>query len=309
MIKNKKVLENRAFVAVIKDKSILMVRHKHGNMDYWTLPRGGIEANETPEKCGIREVKEETGLSIKIVKRLFKIGNEICLLGALINDAKPVVGSDPELLPEKQIIKDVKWFSLKDKADDLQVKPVLAVLKGKDLKEKNIWKNKITAIKSKAKNIRLVKPDINYKKAYLEFVREYEKKGERKIQFVISQNPLPFDLYIKKLTNWSKGIDVKPGFVAHSTFWLMRNNKILGVVNIRHKLNKKLKKKGGHIGYSIRPSERKKGYGILLLNLALKKAKQLGLKKVLLRRCNKINATFQLFYITKIILVKLYNSI
>ena len=35
----------------------------------------------------------------------------------------------------------------------------------KDLKEKNIWKNKVTAIKSKAKNIKLLKPDINYKKA------------------------------------------------------------------------------------------------------------------------------------------------
>ena len=42
-----------------------------------------------------------------------------------------------------------------------------------------------------------------------------------------------------------------------------------------------LEKEGGHIGYDIRPSERRKGYGTVLLALTLKKAQELGLHEVL----------------------------
>jgi predicted acetyltransferase len=42
-----------------------------------------------------------------------------------------------------------------------------------------------------------------------------------------------------------------------------------------------LEKKGGHIGYYIRPSQRGKGYGNLILHLSLEKARELGLKRVL----------------------------
>ncbi|OGH91392.1 MAG: hypothetical protein A2479_01625 [Candidatus Magasanikbacteria bacterium RIFOXYC2_FULL_39_8] len=45
---------------------------------------------------------------------------------------------------------------------------------------------------------------------------------------------------------------------------------------------------GGHIGYSIRPSKRKKGYGTHMLALALKKTKRFGLKKVMIT-CDEDN--------------------
>ena len=56
----------------------------------------------------------------------------------------------------------------------------------------------------------------------------------------------------------------------------------VGFVSIRHKLNKHLRQIGGHIGYQIRPSKRKQGYGTLILKLALQKAKKLGIKKALI---------------------------
>lgn len=52
------------------------------------------------------------------------------------------------------------------------------------------------------------------------------------------------------------------------------DNRILGIINIRHALNDYLLTYGGHIGYSIRPSERQKGYGKIQLLLALKNAKK-----------------------------------
>lgn len=54
------------------------------------------------------------------------------------------------------------------------------------------------------------------------------------------------------------------------------------MINIRYVLNERLKKYGGNIGYSIRPTERRKGYNKINLYLALKLCRLHGLKKVLL---------------------------
>lgn len=62
----------------------------------------------------------------------------------------------------------------------------------------------------------------------------------------------------------------------------------MGAVNIRHRLNEKLLNSGGHIGYGIRPSERRKGYASVLLALTLEITRDMGLNKVLLV-CDKGN--------------------
>ncbi len=68
------------------------------------------------------------------------------------------------------------------------------------------------------------------------------------------------------------------------TYFLVRlgDNRIVGMINIRYVLNERLKKYGGNIGYSIRPTERRKGYNKINLYLALKLCKLHGLKSVLL---------------------------
>ena len=67
-------------------------------------------------------------------------------------------------------------------------------------------------------------------------------------------------------------------------FFLVRenDNRIVGVINIRTALNEKMQKHGGHIGYSIRPTERGKGYNKINLYLGLKVCKQYGIKTVML---------------------------
>ncbi|UUZ86883.1 GNAT family N-acetyltransferase [Paenibacillus sp. P26] len=77
--------------------------------------------------------------------------------------------------------------------------------------------------------------------------------------------------------------------VPHTTYWLVNEEKkVLGAVNIRHRLNAKLLNSGGHIGYGIRPSERRKGLATALLHLALQKTRELGLDQVLVV-CDKGN--------------------
>lgn len=71
-----------------------------------------------------------------------------------------------------------------------------------------------------------------------------------------------------------------PGIV----YYLIRenDNKLVGMINLRWNLNEWVLEYGGHIGYGIRPTERKKGYNKINLYLCLLKAKELGLDKVLL---------------------------
>ena len=78
--------------------------------------------------------------------------------------------------------------------------------------------------------------------------------------------------------------------VPAETYFLVResDNRIVGMINIRLVLNHKLWNYGGHIGYSIRPTERRKGYNKVNLYLALNVCKKRGLEVVLLD-CDKDN--------------------
>jgi predicted acetyltransferase len=91
-----------------------------------------------------------------------------------------------------------------------------------------------------------------------------------------------FGKYVQNRLDWKKGKNLPKDWVPGSTFWLVRDdNVILGTSSLRHELNEHLRKVGGHIGFNIRPSERQKGYGTAILALTLEKAKDLGLKRVL----------------------------
>lgn len=59
-------------------------------------------------------------------------------------------------------------------------------------------------------------------------------------------------------------------------------DKILGMLQLRHSLNDFLLNYGGHIGYSVAPSERRKGYAKLMLKEALSYCLTIGLHKVLI---------------------------
>ena len=96
-----------------------------------------------------------------------------------------------------------------------------------------------------------------------------------------------FDALLKTYRDLKQGIGVPEGFVPHSSYWLVRDgNHLLGVSNLRHTLTPKLRISGGHIGYGIRPSERRKGYATRLLTETLKVARARGLDRVLITCAN-----------------------
>jgi predicted acetyltransferase len=84
------------------------------------------------------------------------------------------------------------------------------------------------------------------------------------------------------LSNQENGMNLSEGWVKSSTYWLVNaNEQVVGAVNIRHDLNEHLMNAGGHIGYGIRPSARGNRYAVTMLALALEKAKELGISRVL----------------------------
>ena len=65
-------------------------------------------------------------------------------------------------------------------------------------------------------------------------------------------------------------------------------HRVLGMINFRHYLNDYLEEYAGHIGYGVRPSERRKGYAKTMLKLCLEKCREHGLDKVLIT-CDEDN--------------------
>jgi predicted acetyltransferase len=132
------------------------------------------------------------------------------------------------------------------------------------------------------KDVSLIKPTSKLKEEYLSFYQEWKESNEDLIPWVISKDPEDFEGMIDFLVKNVEGINLPEGQVPDSTYWLVaKDNQIIGVVNIRHGLTEKLLNSGGHIGYGIRPSERRKGYATQLLALALEKTLELGIKRVL----------------------------
>ena len=87
-----------------------------------------------------------------------------------------------------------------------------------------------------------------------------------------------------------RNLEPNENLVPSNTYFLVREQdiKIVGMINIRHCLNERLKLIGGHIGYSARPSERRNGYNKVNLYLWLLRCQELGIDEVLMD-CDTVN--------------------
>ena len=129
----------------------------------------------------------------------------------------------------------------------------------------------------------LSQPSIAFESEFLLTTEEFWVAGYERAQrdFDLIRNDFP--AYIRHLDEASRDIGLKPGDVPCTTVWLIANDThILGESRLRHWLTPSLEHEAGHIGYAIRPSERRKGHGTHILALTLAKARDLGLNHVLL---------------------------
>jgi len=79
----------------------------------------------------------------------------------------------------------------------------------------------------------------------------------------------------------SRGEGLPDGWVPGTTRFLVHEGRILGLFNLRHRLTDNLERFGGHVGFSVRPSERRKDHGTRLLEAAKDMARSLSIERML----------------------------
>jgi predicted acetyltransferase len=138
-------------------------------------------------------------------------------------------------------------------------------------------------------SLQLCDPTRNLRDSYGSLIGELEAGAEKRIPFPLTYPFDDFDALLATLRRNAEGIDLPGGFVPNSTFWLVREGReIVGVSNLRHRLTETLLREGGNIGYGIRPSARRNGFGREILRQTLLRARNVGLSRVLVT-CGKQN--------------------
>jgi predicted acetyltransferase len=128
----------------------------------------------------------------------------------------------------------------------------------------------------------LVEPAEFYRQEFLAAEREFAQHGGERIYDRYHDIVSDFAAYARYLIADQARPPTELDRVPSSVFWLVDGTAYIGRVNLRHRLNPRLRRLGGHIGYEIRPTQRGRGYGKLALRLALQRARGLGLRRVLL---------------------------
>lgn len=125
--------------------------------------------------------------------------------------------------------------------------------------------------------------------SYIDYISEWEQNNEPIVPSATKRNNMSFEDLLKKWAfEESEGISVC-GLIPATLFFMVNDNdRILGAIHFRHKLNERLLQNGGNIGYGIRSSERRKGYASLMLRMLLDRIQAQGYEKVLIT-CDEDN--------------------
>ena len=138
-------------------------------------------------------------------------------------------------------------------------------------------------------SLELVRPEPALRESYRGLVAEFVAAGEALIPFTLAFGHDDFAAFLARLEACARGIGVPAGFVAHSTYWLVRDRtEVVGVSNLRHALTPALSREGGNIGYGVRPTARRQGLGVAILRHSLMRAGEIGLARVLVT-CGSLN--------------------
>jgi predicted acetyltransferase len=136
----------------------------------------------------------------------------------------------------------------------------------------------------------LTEPTPRVHASFLAALREYRSEGAyTRLDPAEVASTDGFRHYLDRLR-----AQADPGFlrrlrrVPQTNLWLIDGDEFLGRLAIRHALNRRLLYKGGHIGYSVRPSRRRRGYATTMLRLGLPVANGFGIDPALIT-CDDTN--------------------
>ena len=139
-------------------------------------------------------------------------------------------------------------------------------------------------------DIKLIKPALSNKQAVLEYRDEFLNAHETIHGSGSLERFATFEEWLKACEDNEHKDRIAKDRVPATLYLAVRQSdgRLVGMIDVRHSLNEFLKAIGGHIGYSVRKSERRKGYASQMLKLALMRCRELGIKDVLVT-CESTN--------------------
>ena len=136
--------------------------------------------------------------------------------------------------------------------------------------------------------IKLVKPTIAHRESFLQGADDFASEGRIDSTYATFLGydhcsiETHFVQFVYDLSGLSNQARVNAGWYLDYVYWLVDEGEYIGQASVRPELRTPyLLTYGGHIGYSIRPSKRRQGYGKNILALALDRALSIDLYRVL----------------------------
>ena len=140
----------------------------------------------------------------------------------------------------------------------------------------------------------LITPDVRVHKSFLDAMAEFQAEGrgtpadDTMIGAEIREfaatwsTPGGFAAYVAALRAQSRGEHLPAGFVPCTTLWWAEDDTYLGRIALRHELTPRLLEIGGHIGYDVRPTARRRGHATAMLRALLPIARSIGIGSALI---------------------------
>lgn len=142
---------------------------------------------------------------------------------------------------------------------------------------------------------RLVPPTVDVHRSFLAGMAEFQAEGRGTptdnsmvggeiLTFSPTwSSPEGFAAYVAHMRAQALPDTPRPaGYVPSTTLWWVEGDEYLGRIAIRHRLNESLLREGGHIGYDVRPTARRRGHATAMLAAAVPVARDLGIERVLI---------------------------